>query len=219
MKAESFLHYEGNRGDSYKLLAACYYLPKEDIIATLAELEEALNTVCAEGAAHVATIQEELEIEQLRVDYSRLFVGPFKLLAPPYGSVYLEGERRVIGDSTIEARNRYTEVGLNVSSDLKEAPDHIAIELEFMYFLIFKQIESIERSDFESAMGSLRKQQSFLEDHLGAWVPEFADNVEENADTDFYKNLARVTRVFVQKDLQDISEVSIVELSALVAAG
>lgn len=208
MKAESFLHHENHRGDSYKLVSACYYPPEKNAIAKLVELEEALGGVCAEAAEHVANMREETEIEHLSIDYSRLFVGPFELLAPPYGSVYLEGERRVMGDSTIDARNRYQELGLDLSGGLKEAPDHIAIEMEFMYYLIFKEIESIERADLESGMDYLQQQRAFLEDHLGAWVSEFADNVEENARTDFYKNLARATKVFVQKDASDISEVS-----------
>lgn len=213
MKAECFLHREENRRDSYKLLAACYYLPEEDTIKKLAELEEAMSSAYAEAAEHVSNMRGETEIEQLRIDYSRLFVGPFRLLAPPYGSVYLEGERRVMGDSTIDARNRYREVGLDLSGGFKEAPDHIAIELEFMYYLISKAIEAIGNSDFENAMDYLKKQKGFLEDHLGVWVSEFTDNVEENAATEFYKNLARSTKAFVRKD-RDVLEASI-ELSAL----
>ncbi|GAB4545487.1 MAG: hypothetical protein Kow0063_39580 [Anaerolineae bacterium] len=167
----------------------------------------------------MANIRGETEIEQLRIDYARLFVGPFELLAPPYGSVYLEGKRRVMGDSTIDARSRYQEAGLDISHDVKEAPDHIAIELEFMYYLIFKEIESFENADFESAMGYLGKQQAFLEEHLGAWATEFADSVEKNAGTDFYQNLARATKVFIQNERHNLPEVSIAELSTLVAAG
>ena len=140
-------------------------------------------------------------------------------MAPPYGSIYLEGKREVMGVSTIDAKNRYQAAGLDISGKVKEAPDHIAIELEFMYYLIFKEIEAFEKSDFESAMDYLRKQKEFLQEHLGVWVLGFAVNVEEKAGTDFYKNLARATKVFVQKDLRDISEVSVAELSALAAAG
>lgn len=214
MKAESFLQHEVNRRDSYKLVSSYYYLPEENTIETLAGLEEALGRLCVEAAEHVANMREETDIEHLTLDYSRLFVGPFELLAPPYGSVYLESERRVMGDSTMDVKNRYRDIGLDLSQTLKEAPDHIAIELEFMYYLIFKEIEAIEKAEFESAMDYLRMQKAFLKDHLGAWVPEFADEVEKNASTDFYKGLARATKVFVQKDLDDISEVSVAELSA-----
>ena len=71
------------------------------------------------------------EAESLKSDFSRLFIGPFKLLAPPYGSIYLDGNSCLMGASTMEVRQLYRNEGLNPV--IKEAPDHIAIELEFMY--------------------------------------------------------------------------------------
>lgn len=200
MKAERFLQHEEKRRDSYKLISACYYLPEEDTIQKLAELTEIMGGVCVEAAKHVSNMGTETDIEQLRIDYSKLFVGPFELLAPPYGSVYLEGERKVMGDSTIDARNRYEEVGLDISGGLKEAPDHIAIELEFMYYLIFKEIEAIGNSDFESIMGYLEQQKGFLEDHLGRWVEPFTEVMKANAQTGFYRGLADMTSDFVAQD-------------------
>ncbi|MBM2831889.1 MAG: torD6, partial [Dehalococcoidia bacterium] len=41
-----------------------------------------------------------------------LFVGPYRLLAPPYWSAYLEDARVVMGDSTMDVKNRYREEGL-----------------------------------------------------------------------------------------------------------
>jgi len=32
------------------------------------------------------------KLEDLMVDYAKLFIGPFDLLAPPYGSIYLDGQ-------------------------------------------------------------------------------------------------------------------------------
>lgn len=219
MRIGSFLRHDEMRRDAYKLLSACYYLPEQNTMGKLPELEEVLDRVCAEAAEHVAKMREETELEQLRVDYSRLFVGPFELLAPPYGSVYLERERKVMGDSTLDARNRYREAGLAFSGEVREAPDHIALELEFMYYLIFREIVSIKESDLTSAMGCLVKQKGFLAEHLGVWVAEFAERVEENASTGFYRNLATATNEFVQRDFEGISEVSIAGLSALTAAG
>jgi TorA maturation chaperone TorD len=70
-----------------------------------------------------------------------------------------------------------------------------------MYFLILKEAEAISHSDFEQALDFLKKQQEFLSLHIGNWVSEFADRVERNAETQFYKQLARTTKVFVSKDL------------------
>ncbi len=198
------LSQEEYRGDSYKLLSECYYLADEGLIENLSGLDTKMGGTFSDIAKHCPRISD---IASLAVDYSKLFVGPYGLLAPPYGSVYLEDTRRVMGNSTMDVRTKYEEEGLDIG--LKEAPDHIAIELEFMYFLIFKQVEATRNSDSKSAASYLRKQKAFLETHLGIWVSEFADNVEANAQTEFYKNLARLTKSFVKKDLKSLSDNSI----------
>ena len=42
-------------------------------------------------------------VETLMLDYSRLFLGPFSILAKPYGSVYLDGEKIVMGVRRVPA--------------------------------------------------------------------------------------------------------------------
>jgi putative dimethyl sulfoxide reductase chaperone len=143
-------------------------------------------------------------VELLQIDYTKLFVGPYGLLTSPYGSAYLEDAKAVMGDSTMDVKKRYREEGLDIS--LKEAPDHIVIELEFMYFLAFKEIEAIGNSDDGGAARYREKQKAFLDTHLGIWVSEFADNVEANAQTGFYKYLARITKSFVMKDLNRLAD-------------
>jgi len=216
MAVEDFLSRERARRDAYKLLSECYYLPEEHMGDTLILLKGLMGDVCAAAVEHIPDLEED--IERLKIDYSKLFVGPFKLLAPPYGSVYLDGKRILLGDSTMDARNRYREAGLDIAAHFREAPDHIAVELEFMYYLVFKEVEAIELSDFRSAMEYLARQRGFLEDHLGVWVPEFAANVERNATIDFYRNLVRATRAFVQEDLNSGVEASMAELSSLMPA-
>lgn len=202
MKADDLLLHEKVRGEIYRLLSECYLLPDENQEEKLINLKELLADVCEEAVNRTPMEGEKIPIDQLKLDYSRLFVGPYKLLAPPYGSVYLEGEGTLMGNSTLDVRNRYREAGLDTSENHKEAPDHISAELEFMYYLIFKEVESIGKSDLEDAEDYLERQKRFLEDHLGAWVSEFADRVEENAETEFYKNLATATKLFVKKDIE-----------------
>lgn len=207
MTMKPYLTQKENRRSAYKLLSTCYYLPDESILQTVVELEMALNSISPEAAAFASKMKAMPDLELLKIDFSNLFVGPFKLLAPPYGSVYLEGKREVMGASTIDARNQYVAAGLDFSRDVKEAPDHIAIELEFMYYLIFKEIEAVGQAKMKSAINYLEKQKTFLERHLGRWVVRFADNIEQHATTDFYKQLAQTTKVFVQQDFNHISEI------------
>ena len=71
-------------------------------------------------------LENDRDLEALTIDFARLFVGPYKLLAAPYGSVYLDSGRTTMGDSTLDVKSRYCEAGLNAATNFKEAPDHIA---------------------------------------------------------------------------------------------
>jgi len=196
MNMDELLSHEEGRRDSYALLANCFHLPDEELIRALNALPES-DSEFYSGLAHVAGPDE---LESLRKDYSRLFIGPYKLLAPPYGSLYLEGKGEVMGESTVDALHRYKSEGVDVR--LKEAPDHIAIELEFMFFLISKELEGIRGSNLSDADAFQKKQKAFLEVHLGKWISRFADKVEAHAQTEFYKNLANLTKSFVEEDLR-----------------
>ena len=192
---ELISHAKG-RGEAYALLANCFHLPDEGLIQALNELPESDS----ELYSVLANAVEIRDVDSLRIDYSKLFVGPYKLLAPPYGSVYLEGTSAVMGRSTVDVLARYKVEGVAVR--LKEAPDHIAIELEFMFFLISKEIEGLRDSDLGSAEAYQKKQKDFLEVHLGKWIPQFTEKVETLAQTQFYTDLARSTRDFVLGDLR-----------------
>ncbi len=215
METDDLLSREYARAEAYKLLAECYYLPTPELIGKLKDLEQQMSGVCTEAMLYIKEMYEEIkrldDLDALSLDFSRLFLGPYKLHAPPYGSVYLDGERQIMGKSTLEVRNKYRESGLDISSDFRNPPDHIAAELEFMYFLILKETEAIGNSDIDSTVSFLEKQRTFLREHLGAWVFDFANTIEEEAETDFYKNLARATKTFIEQNFDELSDLSPVQ--------
>ena len=182
------------RADSYKLLSECYYLPDEELIQKVVEVAKN-NQFFAELCKSVPS---GVELESLKIDYTQLFVGPFKLLAPPYGSFYLEAGR-IMGDSTIDVRNWYEKEGLDIV--ISDSPDHIAMELEFMYYLVVRQTQAANEKNLPEIQLCQHKQKSFLSSHLAAWLPDFTEIVQKYAQTEFYKKLAKLTEIFVRKDL------------------
>ena len=203
MEIKNLLNYESSRMKAFQLLSDCYFLPDPGLSEKLENLEFNTANVCEPAAEWVQRMCKEFEasanLEPLKIDFSKLFVGPYKLLAAPYGSVYLDGERKIMGDSTLDVKTRYREAGLDTARNFKDAPDHISAELEFMYYLIFKEIEAFSNSDIATAIGLIQKQKSFLEDHLLWWVPKFAGDIIENAETLFYQNLAKATATFLKE--------------------
>jgi TorA maturation chaperone TorD len=210
MKTEDFLAHEQSRMDVYRFLADCFQLPNENLKKNLIRLTDTINTLCGEVAQYVHLMKKDFartdDLESLKVDYARLFVGPYTLTAPPFGSVYLEGKRLIMGNSTVDAQKRYRQAGLDMAEGFREAPDHITVELEFMYFLIFKEIEAVKQSDIQSFQYYLKEQQFFLKDHLNGWRSEFTDNVIAYSETEFYKALAKFTAIFIQQDLQRVKK-------------
>ena len=188
------------RAQGYKTLAECFYLPTEQLGEMLVSVRDSAPEGALSGLADEFRGAENLDA--LKVDYTKLFLGPFKALASPYGSVHLEQGHRVMGDTTMAAIHIYESEGLNVV--LREAPDHVAVELEFMAVLCIGETEGITDSDDEKIAHYREKQQRFLEAHLGRWVVEFTDLVQKHAETSFYRTLGQVTQGVVQAHLEEL---------------
>ncbi len=197
--------YEQARCECYKLLAACFCRPERDALIeekTLQSLSGLLSRVCPDAepcGVHMSDALLKYSNEELLVEYARLFVGPYELKAAPYGSVYLETGGKIMGDSTIAAATVYKEEGLSLDENFNEIPDHIAAELEFMYYLAFKEVEALEKNDAEKAAYFLNRQEYFLRTFLGAWVAPFRGKIKQGTENEFYQALADCLEVFISK--------------------
>ncbi len=204
MDAQTQFSDEKARAKIYKLLADCYHQPTDRAPLLPKELLFLLDVVCpqaTEAASNMSGATDELAL-----DYARLFVGPFALNAPPYGSVHLEGEHRCMGDSTLDAAQFYAEFGLGAAAGYHDALDHIAVELEFMHYLCTRESAALSNGAPEDAHYLRSRERDFLARHLAAWITDFTRNVEEHAQTDYYRNLAQVSRLFVLNDLDHLVE-------------
>ena len=191
------------QGNCFKLLSACFYEPEkelflqENLCGNLAVLlAEVGGNAGADAAGRMGSALAQSSAEALRIDYAGLFVGPFELLAPPYGSVYLEEGRRLMGDSTLAVQKMYREAGLTL--DLKEAPDHIAFELEFMHALCLQEAEALQAGNHERACELARRQRDFFRRFLAPWTPGFCRAIRKGTDNVFYTALADCLESFVE---------------------
>jgi putative dimethyl sulfoxide reductase chaperone len=194
---------EHARGECYRLLAACFYLPEKElwleerVVENLCTL---LQQVCPAAAASCHGMLEGLArsaAEDLAVEYARLFVGPYGVLAPPYGSVYLDEGRRVMGDSTLAVQDMYRQAGLVLDPDFKELPDHIAAELEFVSYLTARAAEAAAAGRPGEADEPLRTREAFLGRFLDRWVPGFCARIREGTEHPFYRGLADCLAAFI----------------------
>lgn len=193
------------REDAYRLLAACFYPPSKELfeegcIATLADLLAPVAPDAAKHAADAAVAGGKSSLEALAVEHARLFIGPFHLIAPPYGSIYLDDAKTVMGDSTARVAAFYHYCGLHLADDFHELPDHFAVELEFMSYLAFKQREAEVSGDKAEKMRFVGLQREFLDRFLLPWLEPFTSAVVVDDEAPFYKSIARCTSAFIHAD-------------------
>ena len=190
------------RADLCRFIAACYYEPGPEFAEErlFDSMLEAAGRLQPQIAQHARALGESFATEgpeRLLVDYARLFLGPPQPLAAPYGSVWLEDDRKVMGESTFAVTGLYGELGFELDDDFREPPDHIAAELEFLYLAIFRENEARQSGDEESLRQAADVKQRFLDQYLARWVQPFALAVRNGAQSKFYPELAELTAQFV----------------------
>jgi TorA maturation chaperone TorD len=132
--------------------------------------------------------------EDLQVDYTRLFIGPGKVLAPPWESVYFGVNRSLFQQETLQVRLWYRRFGLEIEKLHKEPDDHIGMELSFIANLSQRALRALEAKDETRFSKLLEAQRQFIAEHPLQWASSWCSLVEEHSRTDFYRGLAILTR-------------------------
>lgn len=91
----------------------------------------------------------------------------------------------------------YRNQGLSGSADVRELPDHVAVELEFMSSLVFEEIKAMGKSDLRAAVEAVEKQERFSGEFLRRWIPPFCERIKENTENGFYTALAQCASTFI----------------------
>ena len=100
--------------------------------------------------------------------FNQLFVGPDQLLAPPYASVWLTQEPRLLDEHTLEVRALYQLLGLAAPAGIPD--DFLPLELDAFSVLaqLSKQAQSLEQQQ------ALQETMFWLVcTHWQSWLPSF----------------------------------------------
>jgi TorA maturation chaperone TorD len=144
-------------------------------------------------------------LQQLKITYASLFLGPPKPLVQPYESLYRDfgepGEAVLfVGPSALAVEKAYRDAGLALSPDVREPPDHIATEFEFLYYLCQQEIQGWQNADPVAARNWRQTERQFIEEHLLQWARPFFQEVSRLSDSVFYRGLAELGRVTVEME-------------------
>lgn len=123
---------------------------------------------------------EDRTAEQLA--YTRLFIGSFKMEAPPYASYYLEEDHTLNGRAAIEVEAVYAQFGIELDSKEIAPADHLRYLLAFLA-LVAQRYEETGEQAFAEAYADFR------DEYVFTWIDQFATLVERYAEHPYYPSL------------------------------
>ena len=154
----------------------------------------------------------EAVLDALKSEYTYLLIGPNKLPAPPWESVYITKERLILQESTMRVRRAYLKYQLLPAEYPHVADDHIAMELDFMARLAQMSQKSLDEGDMEKLETLLADQSAFLDEHLLKWVGAFAEEIQGAKTRHLYPQMVLLTERFLRNDRNLLDELkSVIE--------
>lgn len=135
----------------------------------------------------------DVALESMQAEYTRLFIGPGPIVAPPWESVYFSEERLLFQRETFQVRAWYARFGLKVPNVNSEPDDHVGLELSFVAHLAELALQALQAQEQERFRELLETQRRFLAEHLLKWGPGWCSRVEATSGSEFYRGLALLT--------------------------
>ena len=199
------------RGNLYGFLAAVYRAePTVELLRQVEEpsFREALVAVGISLDEYFLRTPEDGLLDDLAVEYTRLFLGPGKHVSP-HGSVHMPGEDgRLWRNSTVAAKKFKQSLGVDFRPESHGLPDHISVELELMQKLAQAEARAWHTGDRAKAMSYRSIEKEFLDNHLSKWVPIFCDKLKMQATLSFYREMAKLLEGFIGIDKEEWTRTS-----------
>ena len=126
------------------------------------------------------TSPEEL-CRELEEDYLRLFVTAREgIHHPPYQSLYETEEGRLMGRPALMMAKRLEALGVDHRSGTKEPPDHLAVEIEYLFL-------ALEGGLKHGQEGLIALAREFAGEEMLPWVARLAQGLKSDKEAgDFY---------------------------------
>lgn len=129
-------------------------------------------------------------LESVGAEYRRQFVGPEHFEAPAWGSVYLDPDEIVFGNSNLELCQWMRKNGIESNGgESREPADHIGKMLVLLGWLAENKPCLVDE---------------YLAERLMPWAPRYLDLLGESARQPFYEGLAALTRLTLDGIVEEL---------------
>lgn len=138
-------------------------------------------------AARLACVPPEQAVQQVNVEFARLFVGPPKPAAPPWETLNRNPEATCgFGEATFAMRTLLREAGLCVQNENHQYEDHLGIELLYLSERCRAFAQREPSFEEETAV------REFVQKHPLAWIPAFHARIRTAAPHSYFDGLVEL---------------------------
>ncbi len=195
------------RSRTYSLLATALAYPTE------AGIDGIVGAAAGGASGYPAVLRALLkelaatipgDLATLRRSHRRLFPQVESQDTAGYETAYRGDE--IFNQAAIMAdiAGFYRAFGLEVGGAMRERPDHVTVELEYLAFLCFKEALSAEGGEIDQADVCADAERTFLTDHLGDWGPELGRRLERHSDHEFFGVVGRLLDQWINLRLDEL---------------
>ena len=75
-----------------------------------------------------------------------------------------------------------------------------------MQQVVIREEQAWQDDDKETALLCQENEKKFVDEHLFRWIPDFCEKVIEGAESPFYREIARLTRSFIEFEAQELKK-------------
>ncbi|NTU88866.1 MAG: molecular chaperone TorD family protein [Actinobacteria bacterium] len=162
---------------------------------SLGNVMEFLRMLRAGEGADIAMFADEVKGE-----FTRLFMGPGAPEALPYESPYRTNEASYFQSNTVIVRHIFAEHGLQAKRFGHVPDDHVSLICAYLAHLGQRALEAMRVGNLAALHANLRDQQSFMATHATNWFSDLARKARTGQTARLYPQMLESLAQFAKSD-------------------